>query len=136
MTFAQRRTMALVLASVTIACGLALRLSHLPLPFAAYKYGGSMLWAAAIYWLVIATFPRWNVTCSAVASTLLAAGIEFFKLYHTPAMDAFRLTLAGKLILGRVFSWKDIAAYLLAIAIAALLDNTFFRRRLQPSLKA
>ena len=45
-------------------------------------------------------------------------------------MDAFRLTLSGKLIFGRFFSWKDLAAYGLAIAVTALLDNALFRPRL------
>ena len=123
MTFAQRRTMAVALASIAIACGLVWRLGRIPLPFFAYKYGVSMLWALAIYWLVCTAAPRWNVAMAAAAAALFSISIEFFKLYHSTAMDAFRLTLAGKLILGRVFSWKDIAAYVLAIVTAALLDN-------------
>jgi hypothetical protein len=123
----QRRMMAIALASITIACGLVLRLSHLPIPFIAYKYGGSMLWAATIYCVAIMAFPRWSITRVGVASMLLATCIEFFKLYHSPAIEDFRVTLAGKLILGRIFSWKDIAAYMLAIVIAALLDKLLLR---------
>jgi len=125
MTFAKRRTRAIALTLLTTACGVVWRLGHIPLPFVAYKYGGSMLWAVAIYCLVVATFPRWSITRVGVASAFLAACIECFKLYHSPAMDAFRSTLAGKLILGRVFSWKDIAAYALAIGVAALIDKMF-----------
>ena len=47
---------------------------------------------------------------------------EFFKLFHAPALDAFRLTLPGILLLGRIFSVWDIVAYWLAICIAALGD--------------
>jgi hypothetical protein len=58
----------------------------------------------------------------AVLAGIVAALVEFSRLYHAPALDAFRFTLAGKLILGRVFSVSDIAAYWLAIAVAAVLD--------------
>ena len=40
-------------------------------------------------------------------------------------IDAFRLTLPGKILLGRYFSLKNIAAYILAIALIAILDRNF-----------
>jgi hypothetical protein len=42
-------------------------------------------------------------------------------------LEAFRETLAGKLILGRHFSLKDIAAYWIAIAVLWVLDNRLHR---------
>jgi hypothetical protein len=124
MTSAQhRRTVAAALTLVTIAAGLVWRLGSLHLPFVAYKYGGSMLWAAAIYFLVVAVFPRWSIATAATTTATLATSVEFFKLYHSPAMDAFRLTLPGKILLGRFFSWKDLAAYGFAISVAALVDR-------------
>jgi hypothetical protein len=44
-------------------------------------------------------------------------------------MDAFRLTLAGKLTLGRVFSGWDIAAYWVAIAAGMALEYGIRRTR-------
>jgi hypothetical protein len=41
---------------------------------------------------------------------------------HAPALDDFRRTIAGAVLLGRIFSFADIAVYWLAIAIAASLD--------------
>jgi hypothetical protein len=58
-----------------------------------------------------------------LGSGTIATGVEFFKLYRSQGMDAFRLTLPGTLLLGRYFSVWDIVAYWLAIALAALLDN-------------
>ena len=52
----------------------------------------------------------------------IATAVEFFKLHHSPAMDAFRLTVPGILLLGRIFSAWDILAYWLAIAIGACID--------------
>ncbi len=98
------------------------RLAPLGLPPVWLKYGGSVLWAAMIYWLVAAIFPRKSVAPLAVIAGLFAAAVEFFKLVQTPALDAFRHTLAGKLLLGRVFSFWDIAVYWLAVAAMAIAD--------------
>jgi hypothetical protein len=100
---------------------------HLP-PFL-YKYGGSMLWAAMVYFIVAALLPSLKPHPLAGLSALIAAVVEFSRLYHTPALDAFRITLAGKLILGKYFALPDIAAYWLAIAIAASIDSRFMRQR-------
>jgi hypothetical protein len=54
---------------------------------------------------------------------------EFSRLYHTPWLDAFRLTLAGALILGRIFSWGNILAYLLGIFLAAAIEWRLRRLR-------
>ena len=40
-------------------------------------------------------------------------------------IDAFRLTLPGTILLGRYFSLKNIAAYILAIVLTAILDHLF-----------
>jgi hypothetical protein len=53
----------------------------------------------------------------------VATGVEFFKLYHSPAMDAFRMTLPGMILLGRYFSVRDIVAYWVAIGLAAWVDG-------------
>ncbi len=106
-----------------MVAGLAVRLLPLGLPDFVVKYGGSMLWAAMIYWIVSTLFPAWRWLNAVFASGVLATAVEFFKLYRSPGIDAFRLTLPGKLLLGRYFSLSDIAAYWGAIVLAALIDN-------------
>jgi len=118
-----------LLISGTIATGLALRLTHLGLPFVVVKYGGSMLWALMIYWIVSTLRPGWMIARAALASCLIASAVELFKLCHTPWLDAFRLTLPGTLLLGRVFSVWDLAAYVLAVLGGAWADN---RMRSEP----
>jgi hypothetical protein len=44
-------------------------------------------------------------------------------LVHTPWLDAFRLTLAGALLLGRIFSPWDMLAYGVGIVLGMLLDR-------------
>lgn len=119
--------LSLLLVVGTIAAGLMLRLTHVGLPFAVVKYGGSMLWALMIYWIVSSFRPHWQVTTSALAAMIAATTVELFKLVHAPWLDAFRLTLPGALLLGRVFALWDLAAYAVAIAIGALADRAVRR---------
>jgi hypothetical protein len=118
----------IALAILTIVAGLVLRRVPLGLPFVIVKYGGSMMWAAMIYWIFAAMRPAASSEGIALNASLFAVAVEFFKLYHAPVLDAFRRTLAGTLLLGRFFSWWDIAAYLVAIALTAALDRHLIRR--------
>ena len=97
------------------------------LPFVLVKFGGSMLWAAMMYWIFAAIRPA-SIARVAINAALFATLMEFFKLYHAPVLDAFRRTLAGALLLGRYFSWWDIVAYLAAICLAAMIDSRLLRR--------
>jgi carbon starvation protein CstA len=112
---------------VTIAAGLAVRFAPLGLPLFVVKYGGSMLWALMVYWIIAALLPSWRLLAVALVAGTLATAVEFFKLYHSPMLDAFRLTLPGVLLLGRFFSVWDIAAYWLAIVIGAFVDQRIRR---------
>jgi hypothetical protein len=117
--------LSLVLLFVTIVAGLVLRMVPLDLSPLVVKYGGSMLWALAIYWLVSTILARGGLVMSAMLAGLLATAVEFLKLYHTPDLEAFRYTLPGEFLLGRIFSFLDIAAYWVAITLGALLDTQF-----------
>ena len=114
---------------LTITGGLALRRYGyaLHLPFVAVKYGGSLLWGAMVYWLLATIFVstgRFRITSAAL---IVAVIVELFRLWHTPALDAFRLTAAGALLLGRVFSLWNILAYAAGIAAALALDCALSR---------
>jgi uncharacterized membrane protein YfhO len=116
-----------VLAVVTIAAGVAVRFVRLGLPFVLVKYGGSMLWALMIYWIVSTLLGSARLAVAAIVSGLMASGVECVKLYRAPWLDAFRLTLPGVILLGRYFSLRDIAAYWVAIGLGAFIDSKFFR---------
>jgi len=113
----------------TVLAGLAIRFTHLGLPAWLMKYGGSALWAMMIYWIVSSVRPMWPVARAAVSAGIIATLVEFFKLVHTPTLQGFRHTTAGILLLGRVFSYWDIAVYWLAIAMAAGLDRRLRRHQ-------
>ena len=81
-----------------------------------------MLWASAVYWLLATAAPRAGNTTLALAASLISIAVELSRLVHFPALDHFRPTLAGRLLLGAIFSPRNILAYLLAILLTALAD--------------
>jgi hypothetical protein len=108
-----------------ILVGLALRRYGfgLGLPAVVVKYGGSILWAMMVFFLVAivgSKLPPWRIATIAAA---IAVGVELFRLVHTPWLDEFRLTTAGALLLGRIFSLWDLLAYGVGIILGMLLDR-------------
>lgn len=117
-----------------IVLGLALRAFGLDLGLSAFivKYGGSLLWATMVFFLVAMAAParpRWNIALIAAA---IAVGVELFRLVHAPWLDAFRLTTAGALLLGRIFSLWNLLAYGVGILLAAALDRFAVPTRERP----
>ncbi|MGA8938685.1 MAG: DUF2809 domain-containing protein [Acidobacteriaceae bacterium] len=128
MTVARRRAMYGMLLLVTIPVGLAWRMVPMGLSPFFFKYGGSVLWAMALYWLAAMLMPRMSNGRLATICAAAAAALEFSRLWHLAALDAFRVTLAGRMLLGRYFAFKNIAAYWVAIGFAALVDQWMVRR--------
>ncbi|MGR9175437.1 ribosomal maturation YjgA family protein [Rhizobium leguminosarum] len=93
------------------------------LPFIVVKYGGSALWGAMVYLLVALFVARSRPAVIAVTALFIAISVELFRLYHTPWLDAFRLTTAGALLLGRVFSLWNMLAYAIGIAAGCAFDH-------------
>jgi hypothetical protein len=61
-------------------------------------------------------------------AALIAVSVELFRLYHTSWLGAFRLTTSGALLLGRVFSLWNLAAYGLGILLCIWFDLAVRRR--------
>jgi len=116
-----RRAQSIAILAIAIPTGILWR--HLPLPFFAWKYGGSALWTVALYTFIAALAPRLRPGRVALLSLLLSALVELSRLVQQPTLEAFRRTIAGKLLLGRIFSLKDIAAYWIAVAALFFLDR-------------
>ncbi len=130
----ETRFIRLILCAATIATGLSLRRFgyDLGLPFGLVKYGGSVLWGTMMYFLVgLAQRSRPGMALGMMALGI-AIAVEFSRLYHAPALDAFRLTTPGALLLGRVFSLWNIAAYAVGIAIGLAVDIAFAKAPPKP----
>jgi hypothetical protein len=111
-----------------VLTGLASRLSGLPLPIVITKHVGDALWATMFYVLVAIGRPRWPVVGIAVASFAVTAGIEFFKLYRAPWVDALREEPVARFLLGTAFAWGNFVSYVIGTGAGVALDVTLFRR--------
>ena len=128
----RRERLAYAAATMAIVCaGLICRWPGLGLPWPIAKYAGSALWGAMVYAGLRALWPRSPLSWSVIAACAIAIGFECLRLYHEPALDAFRATLAGQLLLGRLFSLWNIAAYGSGIGVAAFGD---FHTRRRPGV--
>jgi hypothetical protein len=108
-----------------IVSGLGLRGFGLGLGLPAFfvKYGGSVLWGTMVFFLVAMAASNLSRRRIALISAAIAICVELFRLVHAPWLDAFRLTLAGALLLGRIFSVWDMLAYGAGIVLAMWLDR-------------
>jgi hypothetical protein len=122
------RALYLLLVAVTVALGLATRRFRGALPDAVGAYGGDVLWAAMVYLLAAALWPRASVRRLAAGAAIFSLAIELGQLYHAPWIDAVRHTRFGGLVLGFGFLWSDLVCYAAGIALAAALDLMLTRR--------
>jgi hypothetical protein len=108
-----------------IVSGLALRGYGLGLglPSSVVKYGGSVLWGTMVFFLVAIAASSLSPGSIALISASIAVSVELFRLVHAPSLDAFRLTTAGALLLGRIFSPWNMLAYGVGIGLGVLLDR-------------
>jgi hypothetical protein len=127
----RRSITTLILLLITIPIGLAVRLLPLNLPWFLYKYLGSTLWAIALYWFLATLLPKLRPIAVATLAITIATLLELTRLIPIAPIDAFRVTFTGKILLGRYFSLKNIAAYLFAIALTAILDHSLLLPRRQ-----
>jgi uncharacterized protein DUF2809 len=124
----ERRSASIIRAGLClgiIVSGLALRRFGLGLglPSSVVKYGGSILWGTMVFFLIAMLARHWSRWRIAATSAAIAIGVELFRLVHAPWLDTFRLTVAGALLLGRIFSPWDMLAYGAGIGFGILLDR-------------
>jgi hypothetical protein len=122
-----RRVQSIFICGALICIGLVWRLAPIGLPAWLLKYGGSILWGALVYFLVRTAVPYASHRTTALAAGLIALAVEYSRLLHAPWLDAFRLTLPGALLLGRIFSLWNLVAY--AAGIAGAVASDLFRYR-------
>ena len=116
-----------VLTALLIGAGLLTRGPIPGLPAAIGKYSGSVIWGGMIYAAMACLMPKQSVVRTAIAAALVTTGTEFSQLWHTVALDAFRRTTIGVLLIGRFFSWWDVVSYLIGIAAVAGFDKFVLR---------
>ena len=112
----------------TIAVGLLVHLRGSALGPAARDVLGDALWAAMIAWWLGALAPGSRLARRSWAAYAVCVAVEVSQLYHTPQLDALRAMGVGHLVLGSGFDPRDLAAYALGVAGAALLEAAVVAR--------
>ncbi len=112
-----------------MALGLASRRFGAALPRFVAEYAGDALWAAMVFWLAAAIFPRARTAALAAGALAFAFAIEASQLYRAPWLDAIRASRAGALVLGQGFLASDLACYAAGVGLAALVDVLIVRPR-------
>jgi Protein of unknown function (DUF2809) len=73
---------------ITIPIGLAVRFLPLHLPWFLYKYFGSTLWAAALYWFLATLLPKLRPQTLAPLTIIVATLVELSRLIPIASIDA------------------------------------------------
>jgi hypothetical protein len=60
-----------------------------------------------------------------LAAVLFSWSVEFSQLYHAPWIDEIRDTRLGALVLGSIFNWPDLVAYLVGVGFGGGLEAVF-----------
>lgn len=122
----RERWLFLLLSATSIAVGLLIR-SDTGLPPVIAKYAGSIIWGSMVYFVVSLLVPQQTWQWRATVAAVIATATEFSQLLHMEWLDAFRRTTIGVLLLGRYFSFADIACYWAGIVAAVLIERLLFR---------
>lgn len=112
-----------------IALGLASRRGYSPFPDALGNYPGDALWAWVVLLCVAWVRPAITRPRLVAWSLGIAFAIEFLQLYQAPWMQALRANKLAYLVLGNGFDPWDLVAYVVGIALGAVVDRVWAGHR-------
>lgn len=119
----------LILALVCMASGLGIRYFGTGLPEFFKEYGPDTIWALMIFSIIAFILEKANTLTVFLAAMVFTFGMEASQLYQAEWINNIRNTTAGALLLGAVFSFYDLATYLVGCLIGVLFDLTLFKRK-------
>lgn len=104
---------------LTVAAGLSTRSLLRPVigKFWAANLGDA-LWAVLVYLILVFLRPTLPAKTAAIVTLLISIAVECSQLIQTPALDHWRRETIAGLVLGYGFSWGDLVAYAVGIAVA------------------
>ena len=109
-------------AVLTIMAGLASRHFSQVLPACLGKYPGDALWALMVFFGLGGVFCKVSSLQLSIGALGFSFGIEVLKLCDVPWLVSIRHTGLGHLIFGSVFSWQNLVAYFVGIAIGLMIE--------------
>jgi uncharacterized membrane protein len=108
---------------LTVAAGLASRQWTWLGATWASKYPGDVLWAQAVYWTAAGVFPHWPPARVAILALAISVADEVLQLSSAGWVRAVQAHPLGRLLLGTHFSWADMAAYALGVALCFAVER-------------
>jgi hypothetical protein len=123
-----RRVVLAAVVALIIVAGLLCRWPGMGLPWPVAKWSGSILWGGMVYFIVALIWPNAGLGRTVALATVIALMVECSRLWHPSWLDAFRNTFAGMVLLGRLFSYWNIAAYVIGICVGGIIDTTWIRK--------
>lgn len=102
---------------IVIVSGMASRKYPFLFPAFLGKYPGDALWALMVYFGIGFIIPKATIRTVALYALVISYLDECSQLYQVQWLNSIRSTTVGHLILGSTFSWHDILAYAVGIAI-------------------
>jgi hypothetical protein len=118
------------LLGLTVLLGLATRVRPDAFPALVARYGGDILWASMLVWLLALLRPGSTTTTRGLVAIGIATLVELSQLIQSPWLTAARATPIGALVLGQGFLWSDLVCYAIGVSLASLLDARLSRRLL------
>ncbi len=104
---------------VVIVLGLLSRKNPGMFPTILGKYPGDALWALMVFCIVGFFQPRQSIARQAAYALLISYADECSQIDQAPWINQIRATTIGHLVLGSTFSWFDMLAYTVGVAIGA-----------------
>jgi hypothetical protein len=95
-----------------------------PLSAAWRDITGDALWAAMIFWLIGAAFPRVRIASRGAAAYGICVTVECSQMIRAGWLDAIRTTQIGQLVLGSGFDSRDLAAYAAGVLAAVIIERS------------
>ena len=123
----RKRSLYIVLAILTMLCGLLSRSQLISLPIFITTYAGDTLWALLVFWGFCVLAAHWETWKIFFAAMSFAFAIEFSQFYHAPWIDNLRHTRLGGLVLGFGFKSSDLICYSVGIFFGAFIDRLLLK---------
>ena len=117
---------------LTIFAGLASRRFPQVLPAFMGKYPGDVLWSLMVFFGLGAMFCMASSILLSVEALGFSFGIEVLKLCPAPWLVQARNTTMGHFVFGSIFSWQNLVAYTIGVAIGLMIE-VFFMVNLRAS---
>lgn len=117
----------LAIAAAVIVTGLVVHEMGVGLSAEARDFAGDALWAVMIFAFIGAMRPASRLVARAAVVLVVCWAVELSQAYHTPWLDTVRATTLGRLTLGTGFDARDLLAYTLGVAVAAIIERTVRR---------